>query len=186
MHGGYQPKNDTLWHLYSLWYSVFVQFAIGVWMALCIRRTRTFFFFFFFFFFAFFFVGIHWSTVQSPTALVTPPPPRIMILWRSIESTTQIAQLRWRNALAWSPLAQLRWHNVGMVVVGTTTVAQRHLDNVGPTYFCQPYANDVGHVGKNKKWKYLFFDFSEGAFVFLVPNTKLVIKMVLNLNVPFT
>ena len=79
--------------------------------------------------------------------------PRIMILWRSIESTTQIAQLRWRNALAWSPLAQLRWHNVGMVVVGTTTVAQRHLANV---------ANDVGHIEKNKKWKYLFFDFLRG------------------------
>ena len=46
-----------------------------------------------------------------------------------------------------------------MVVVGTTTVAQRNLANVEPTYFCQPYANDVGHVGKNKKWKYLFFDF---------------------------
>ena len=92
-----------------------------------------------------------------------------MILWRSIESTTQIAQLRWRNvanvgmvAVGTTTLAQLRWLNVGMVAVGTTTVVQRHLANVGPTYFCQPYANDVGHVGKNKKWKYLLFDFLKG------------------------
>ena len=70
----------------------------------------------------------------------TPPPPphpRIMNLWRSIQSTTQIAQLRWRNVA-----------NVGMVAVGTTTVVQRYLANDGPTYFCQPYANDVDHVGK--------------------------------------
>ena len=69
---------------------------------------------FFFFFFAFF----CWHTLErdpeSDRLGHPPPPPRIMILWRSIESTTQIAQLRWRNVA-----------NVGMVAVGTTTLAQR-------------------------------------------------------------
>ena len=105
-----------------------------------------------------FFVGIHWSTGLSDR-FGHPPPTHhdlMKIYWVYHPDST------WRNVLALSPLAQLRWHNVGMVVVGTTTVAQRHLANVGPTYFCQPYANDVGHVGKNKKWKYLFFDFLRG------------------------
>ena len=64
-----------------------------------------------------------------------PPPPRIMILWRSIESTTQIAQLRWRNVA-----------NVGMVAVGTTTLAQRRHGRRrhnygGATSFSQRWAN---------------------------------------------
>ena len=80
------------------------------------------------------------------------------------DSTTTMAQRRQRRQRRHGR----RWHNyVGttspcMVAVGTTTLAQRHLVNVapmsencvGPTYFCQPYANDVGHVGKNKKSKY--------------------------------
>ena len=78
---------------------------------------------------------------------------KLYIYFFSIESTTQIAQLRWRNVA-----------NVGMVAVGTTTLAQRRHGRRrhnygGATSFSQrwanvllqPYANDVGHVGKNKK-----------------------------------
>ena len=86
-----------------------------------------------------FFFGIHWSTGPIGTRpRVRPfgsPPPRIMILWRSIESTTQIAQLRWRNVA-----------NVGMVAVGTTTLAQRRHGRRrhnygGATSFSQRWAN---------------------------------------------
>ena len=134
-------------------------------MALCIRRTRTeadgrghfykiiyIYLFFCVFFLAY--IDLRGQLERDPESdRLGPPPPRIMILWRSIESTTQIAQLRWRNVA-----------NVGMVAVGTTTLAQRRhgrrrhnnggstsFSNVGPTYFCQPYANDVGHVGKKSE-----------------------------------
>ena len=87
------------------------------------------------FFCCVFFVGIHWNEAQSPTVWVIPPPPRIMILCRYIESTTQIAQLRWRNVA-----------NVGMVAVGTTTLAQRRHGRCrhnygGATSFSQRWAN---------------------------------------------
>ena len=86
--------------------------------------------------------------------------------------TPDIAQLRWRNvanvgmvAVGTTTLAQLRWHNVGMVAVGTTTLAQRHLANVAPT-------SKLRCVMKKLALRCVM--------------KKLVIKMVLNLNVPFT
>ena len=103
--------------------------------------------------------GANWNETQSPTVWV-PPPPRIMILWRSIESTTQIAQLRWRNVA-----------NVGMVAVGTTTLAQRRHGRRrhnygGATSFSQRWANvflpticQQCRPCWKKKWKYLLFDF---------------------------
>ena len=96
------------------------------------------------YFFCVFFVGIHWSTGPIGTS------PRV----RPFGSPPTHHDLM---KIYWVYIA-----NVGMVTVGTTTVVQRHLANVGPTYFCQPYANDVGHIGINKKWKYLLFDFLKG------------------------
>ena len=135
-------------------------------------RTRTFFLFFAFFLLAY--------IERDPESDRFGHPPRIMILWRSIESNTQIAQLRWRNALAWSPLEQRRHgrrrHNYG----GATSFSQRWANIFLPTICqrCRP-------CWKKSEVKILVLWFSEGAFVFPVSNTKLVIKMVLNLNVPF-
>ena len=105
--------------------------------------------------------GPNWNETQGPTVWV--PPPRIMILWRSIESTTQIAQLRWRNVA-----------NVGMVAVGTTTLAQRRHGRRrhnygGATSFSQRWANvflpticQRCRPCWKQKWKYLLFDFLKG------------------------
>ena len=121
------------------------------------------------------------------------------------DSTTTLAQRRQRRhgrrrhnyvgtTSPWSPSAQLRWHNVAMVAVGTTTLAPTSFSQRCPNVRKLRWANvflpticqRCRPSWKNKKSKHLFFDFSEGALVFQVSNTKLVIKMVLNLNVPFT
>ena len=124
------------------WYGSFIGFMYS---ADADGRGQFFFVFKIFFLgglFAFFFGGayidLRGQLERDPESdrFGHPPPPRIMIIWRSIESTTKIAQLRWRNALAWSPLAQCRHgrrrHNYG----GATSFSQRWANIFLPT-ICQ-------------------------------------------------
>ena len=126
-------------------------------------RTRTFLILFVIIFFkknCVFFVGIRWSTGPIGTR------PRVRPLW-SPPTHHDLMKIYW----VYHPDSTLA-QRVGMVAVGTTTLAQRRHGRRRHNYgaatsfsqrwaniFCQPYANDVGHVGKNKKCKYLFFDF---------------------------